>query len=103
MLLYTWFVMVDVVVGEQYHINTFSNVANRHYEMYPRILIYTESGLQGSFVGKYGINKNGMSCIVDFQGGTAYQPNNCFFVHDVMFCIIFRVQSSKGYPNVSMP
>ena len=43
MLLYTWFVMVDVVVGEQYHINTFSNVANRHYEMYPRILIYTES------------------------------------------------------------
>ena len=24
-------------------------------------------------------------------------------LEDVMFCIIFRVQSSKGYPNVSMP
>ena len=98
MQLYAWLVMVDVVVGEQYHINTFSNVANWHYEMHPRILVYAESGLQSSFVGKYGVNKNGMFCIDDFLDSNAYQPNNCFFVHNVMLHIVFGYKVRKDIP-----
>ncbi|WP_200806328.1 hypothetical protein [Bacteroides togonis] len=57
--------------------------ADGHYQMHPRTFIHAESGLQGSFVGKYGVNKDGVSCIIDFQGGAAHQPDNSFLVHNV--------------------
>ena len=83
MLFHARFIMVNVVVCEQYHIHALGDFADGHYQMHPRTFIHAESGLQGSFVGKYGVNKDGVSCIIDFQGGAAHQPDNSFLVHNV--------------------
>ena len=50
MLFHARFIMVNVVVCEQYHIHALGDFADGHYQMHPRTFIHAESGLQLSLI-----------------------------------------------------